>query len=160
MADWSDEEIKQLGAEVDEDFTPDISEEQALEEVNQAINSIEFKKKQAAVIEDMRKHHDNPKKLWKLTYDWMMETNPQARADVQAIIQDCIDIRNTRSNKHAAMDGMNMRWGLRMPEVVLNALMLVDPRIRDTELLDPDEQKKIYREMMEVFPQFRIPKQK
>lgn len=161
MADvWSDEEIAKLGAEVDEDFTPDISEEEALAEVNKAKARIDFKKRQAEVIADMKKHAINPVKLWQIAYDWLMESNPEARADVQAIIQECEDIRNTRKNKHAAADGINLKWGMRMPEIVLDTLMLVDPRIKDTELLDPEAQKRIYRMMYDAFPQFRIPKQK
>jgi len=162
MADtFSDEEIKQLGAEIDEDFTPDISEEEAMAEVNKARQRISFKERQAEVIAEMRKHNGNPKKLWQLAYDWLMESNPEARADVKAIIRECEEIRNTRANKHASSGGeLNLRWGMRIPEIVLDTLTLVDPRIRDTELLDPDEQKKIYNQMAEVFPQFRIPKQK
>lgn len=161
MADeWSDEEIKQLGAEVDEDFTPDISEEEALAEVNKARNRADFRERQLEVVAEMKKHHANPVKLWQLAYDWLMESNPDARADVQAIIQECEDIRNTRANKFASAKDTNLRWGMRMPEIVLDALMLVDPRIKDTELLDPEEQKKIYRMMADAFPQFRIPKQR
>lgn len=161
MADqFTDKELdKFLEGEVDADFTPDISNEDALEEVNRARRHTEFLKKREEAFALMKKYENDPQKLWRIVYRWLMYTNPDARADVKAVIEECRQLRETRSNRFARSKDLNMRFGMRIPRIVLETLQYVDPRIEQMEIADPAAAKKIYRQLEVTFPEFRIPKQ-
>lgn len=161
MADqFTDAELdKFLEGEVDADFTPDISEQEALDEVNRARRHNEFLKKREEAFALMKRYQHNPQKLWRIAYRWLMYSNPDARADVLAIIEECKQLRDTRANKFARSKDIGMRYGMRMPRIVLETLQYIDPRIQLMEVGDPAGAKKIYRELEAAFPEFRIPKQ-
>lgn len=156
--DFTDEEIKKYGAEVDEDFTPDISEKDALKEVERAKRQVKISKRRDEAFELMRRYQDNPIKLWQTAYDWLMESNADARRDVQAIVEECRQLRETSYNKYSRSKDIEMRHGMRIPHIVITTLTLIDPRIKDMEVLDPQEAKRVYRQLEQAFPQFRIPK--
>ena len=156
--DFSAEEINRLGNQEDGDFTPDISEKQALVMVNQARHMAAWKKKRAKVIEELQKYEGKPEKRWQLVYDWLMKSNPQARYAVNLVIKECEELRQTRSNRFAQAENMALRFGMRIPQVVLDTITLVDPRIRQMELLSAEDAKKVYRQLERAFPQFRIPR--
>lgn len=158
MADFTNKELKQY-SEVDEDFTPDISEEESMQMINEARGAISFNKNREVIIAKLLKANDRPEKKWQLIYDWLMKTNPAARKDVNAVIKECKDLRESRANKYARADAIGMRYGMRIPAIVLNSITLVDPRIREMEILSPEDAKKVYRQIEEVFPQFKIPRQ-
>lgn len=155
--DFTEEELKKL--KVDEDFTPDISEKEAFEEVERARRQIDISKKRDVAFDRMRKYQDNPVKLWQEAYSWLMESNPDARKDVEAIVEECRELRETRANKFARTTETGLRFGMRIPSIVLTTLTLIDPRIKQMEVLDPQEAKRVYRQLEQAFPQFRIPKQ-
>lgn len=161
MADqFTDKELDEfLDGEVDADFTPDISDKDALEEVNRARRHTEFLKKREQAFELMKKYHDKPEKLWRVAYRWLMYTNPDARADVKAIIEECRQLRETRSTRFARSKDLNMRFGMRIPRIVLETLQYIDPRIEQMEIADPAQAKKLYRQLEKAFPEFSIPKQ-
>lgn len=157
MADtFTDEELQ---GDVDPDFTPDISQKEALEEVKRARRHSEFLKKRDEAFAQMKKYHDQPKKLWRIAYRWLMYSNPDARADINAIIEECRQVRETRANRFARSKDINMRYGMRIPRIVIETLEYVDPRIKEIETLDPAAAKKMYRDIEATFPEFRIPKQ-
>lgn len=160
MADqFTDAELdKFLEGEVDADFTPDITEQEALDEVNRARRHTEFLKKREEAFKLMQKYHSDPAKLWQVAYKWLMISNPDARADIEAVIKECEEIRSTRANKFARSKDIGLRYGMRIPRIVLETLQYIDPRIEQIELQDPASGKKLYREIEAAFPQFRIPK--
>lgn len=161
MADkFTDKELdKFLEGEVDADFTPDISEQEALDEVNRARRHSSFLKKRDEAFALMQKYHDNPERLWRIAYRWLYYSNPDAKADIDAIIEECRQLRETRSTKFARSKELNMRFGMRIPRIVLETLQYIDPRIKELEVADPTAAKKIYRQLEKTFPEFRIPKQ-
>lgn len=156
--DFTNEEIKKYGAEVDEDFTPDISEKEALAEVERAKRQVDISKQRDEAFNRMRRYQDNPVKLWQEAYNWLIESNPDARKDIEAIVEECRELRETAHNKYSRSNELQMRHGMRIPSIVMTTLTLVDPRIKEMEVLDPQEAKRVYRQLEEVFPQFRIPK--
>lgn len=160
MADkFTDAELdKFLEGEVDADFTPDITEQEALDEVDRARRHNAFLKKRDEAFALMKKYHSEPTKLWRIAYQWLMISNPDARKDVEAIIEECRNLRDSRSNKFARSKDIGLRYGMRIPSIVLETLQYIDPRIEQIEVLDPAAAKKLYREIEATFPQFRIPK--
>lgn len=156
---FTEEEIAQATAQVDDDFTPDITDKEALDEVDRARRQAKWKKKRELAIEQMRRYQNQPVKLWQTMYQWLVDSNPDARKDIDGIIEECRQLRETRANKFARSKDIELRFGMRIPAIVLEAISLVDPRIREMETLDPSEAKKIYRQLEQAFPQFRIPKQ-
>lgn len=153
--DFTNEELK---GDIDEDFTPDITEKQAMEEVNRARRQIDISKQRDEAFNRMRKYQDNPVKLWQEAYNWLMESNSDAKADVDGIVEECRQLRETSHNKYARSGEIKMRHGMRIPSIVLTTITLIDPRIKEMEVLDPQEAKRLYRQLEEAFPQFRIPK--
>ena len=160
MADqFTDKELDAfLSGDVDEDFTPDISEQQALDEVERARRHAAFLKKRDQAFTLMKKYHSDPLKLWQIAYQWLMLSNPDAKADVEQVIEECRELRESRANKFARSKDIGLRYGMRIPKIVLETLQYIDPRIEQIELLDPAAAKKLYRQIEQVFPQFRIPK--
>lgn len=160
MADkFTDEELdKFLEGEVDADFTPDISEADALEEVERARRHTEFLKKRDEAFALMKKYHSEPTKLWRIAYKWLMMSNPDARLDIEGIIRECKELRETRANKFARSEDIGLRYGMRIPRILLETLQYIDPRIAEIETQDPASAKKLYREIEATFPEFRIPK--
>jgi len=156
--DFSDKEIAELAAEDTPEFVEDLTEQEAMDEVNKARSRIDLKKRQGEVFAEMKAAEGNPIKLWHLAYDWLMESNADARADVKAIIEECRHLRDTRATKFARTEDIGLRWGMRLPEIVLNTLGLIDPRIHEMEALSPEDARGLYRELEREFPQFRIPK--
>lgn len=153
--DFTDEELE---GDIDADFTPDISEKEALAEVERAKRQVNISKQRDEAFNRMRRYQDNPVKLWQEAYRWLMESNPDARKDVEAIVEECRQLRETSYNKYSRSRDIQMRHGMRIPSIVLTTLTLVDPRIKEMEVLDPQEAKRVYRQLEEAFPQFRIPK--
>lgn len=160
MADqFTDAELnKFLEGEVDADFTPDISEQEALDEVERARRHTAFLKKRDEAFALMKKYHSEPTKLWQIAYQWLMISNPDAKADVEAVIEECRQLRETRANKFARSNDIGLRYGMRIPRIVLETLQYIDPRIEQIEIADPASAKKLYRQIEQTFPQFRIPK--
>ena len=153
--DFTDEE---LAGDVDADFTPDISEKEALAELERAKRQVDINKQRDEAFNRMRRYQDNPIKLWQEAFNWLMESNPDARKDIEAVVEECRELRETAHNKYSRSSELQMRHGMRIPSIVLTTLTLVDPRIKEMEVLDPQEAKRVYRQLEEAFPQFRIPK--
>ena len=153
--DFTDEE---LAGDVDADFTPDISEKEALAELERAKRQVDINKQRDEAFNRMRRYQDNPIKLWQEAFNWLMESNPDARKDIEAVVEECRELRETAHNKYSRSSEIQMRHGMRIPSIVLTTLTLVDPRIKEMEVLDPQEAKRVYRQLEEAFPQFRIPK--
>ena len=153
--DFTDEE---LAGDVDADFTPDISEKEALAELERAKRQVDINKQRDEAFNRMRRYQDNPIKLWQEAFNWLMESNPDARKDIEAVVEECRELRETAHNKYSRSSEIQMRHGMRIPSIVLTTLILVDPRIKEMEVLDPQEAKRVYRQLEEAFPQFRVPK--
>ena len=153
--DFTDEE---LAGDVDADFTPDISEKEALAELERAKRQVDINKQRDEAFNRMRRYQDNPIKLWQEAFNWLMESNPDARKDIEAVVEECRELRETAHNKYSRSSEIQMRHGMRIPSIVLTTLTLVDPRIKEMEVLDPQEAKRVYRQLEEAFPQFRVPK--
>lgn len=154
---YSDEEIKKYD-KVDEDFTPDISEEEAFKEVQRATRQVDIDKKRDEAFKRIKRHQNNPIKLWQEAYNWLIESNPDAKKDIDVIIEECRELRETSHNKYARGKDLNMRHGMRIPVIVITTLSLIDTRIKEMEVLDEDEASKVYRQLEKAFPQFKIPK--
>lgn len=153
--DFTNKEL--MGGEDGNDFSG-VSDKEAMQLLNEAITTVDWEKERAKVLDKMRAAANNPEKLWQIAYDWMMKTNPVAKAEVEAIINECKDIRDSRSNEFARMKNTGMRYGMRLPSVLLKMLTYVDPQINEIEALDPENAKKLYRRIEKAFPQFRIPR--
>lgn len=154
---YSDEEIKKYD-KVDEDFTPDISEKEAFEEVQRATRQVDIDKKRDEAFKRIKRHQNNPIKLWQEAYNWLIESNPDAKKDIDVIIEECRELRETSHNKYARSNDLNMRHGMRIPAIVITTLSLIDTRIKEMEVLDEDEAAKVYRQLEKAFPQFKIPR--
>ena len=149
---------KELQGDIDADFTPDISEKEALAELQRAKRQVDISKQRDEAFNRMRRYQDNPVKLWQEAFNWLMESNPDARKDVEAIVEECRQLRETAHNKYSRSKEIQMRHGMRIPSIVMTTLTLIDPRIKEMEVLDQQEAKRVYRQLEEAFPQFRIPK--
>lgn len=155
MADFTEKEL--MGGEDNNDFSG-VSDKEAMQLLNEAVITVDWEKERAKVVDEMRASADNPEKLWRIAYEWMMKTNPVAKAEVEAVIAECKDIRDSRANEFARMKTTGMRYGMRLPAVLMKMLTYVDTRINEIESLDPENAKKLYRQIERAFPQFRIPR--
>ena len=153
--DFTEKEL--WGGEDDNNFSG-VSDKDAMQLLNEARFNIDWEKERELYLDKMRAAADNPEKLWLIAYDWMMKTNPQAKLEVDSIIEECKSLRENRKNEFARMDKTGIRYGLRLPAILLKMLCVVDPRINELESQAPDLAKKLYRRIEAVFPQFRIPR--
>ena len=153
--DFTEKEL--MGGEDNNDFSG-VSDKEAMQLLNEAVITVDWEKERAKVVDEMRAAADNPEKLWRIAYEWMMKTNPVAKAEVEAVIAEGKEIRDSRANEFARMKNTGMRYGMRLPAVLMKMLTYVDTRINEIESLDPENAKKLYRQIERAFPQFRIPR--
>ena len=137
-----------------EAWEEDISLQDAMKEVQRAKARINTKKK----MQDFAKALDARSQIdrWRKMYEFLANYNPAARRDFDLFNADCKRIKQEQKNWNAS--GKHIQYGLHMPQILWDALAIVDPEIRDFNNLDKEHQRKIYRKLGQAFPIYWMPR--
>lgn len=132
----------------------DISYKEAMLEVKKAKARLNTKKKMKDFSKtlDARSQADR----WRAMYNFLYNYNAAAKRDIRDFNTDCERIKREQKNWNATSKGL--QYGLRMPQILWDALSLVDDDIRDFDKLDTEKQKRIYRKLGQVFPVYWMPR--
>lgn len=137
-----------------EDWEEDISLEDAMKEVQRAKARMNTKKK----MQDFAKALDarTQTERWRKMYEFLANYNPAARRDFDLFNADCQRIKQEQKQWNAK--GKHIQYGLHMPQILWDALAIVDPEIRDFNSLDKEHQRRIYRKLGQAFPIYWMPR--
>lgn len=137
-----------------EDWEEDISLEDAMKEVQRAKARMNTKKK----MQDFAKALDarTQTERWRKMYEFLANYNPAARRDFDLFNADCKRIKQEQKQWNAK--GKHIQYGLHMPQILWDALAIVDPEIRDFNSLTPDHQRKLYYKLGQAFPIYWMPR--
>lgn len=137
-----------------EDWEEDISLEDAMKEVQRAKARMNTKKK----MQDFAKALDARSQIdrWRKMYEFLANYNPAARRDFDLFNADCKRIKQEQKQWNAK--GKHIQYGLHMPQILWDALAIVDPEIRDFNSLDKEHQRRIYRKLGQAFPIYWMPR--
>lgn len=137
-----------------EDWEEDISLADAMKEVQRAKARINTKKRMA----DFAKALDARTQVerWRKMYEFLANYNAAARRDIDLFNADCQRIKQDQKNWNAT--GKHIQYGLHMPQILWDALSIVDPEIRDFNNLDKEHQRRIYRKLGQAFPIYWMPR--
>lgn len=92
---------------------------------------------------------------WRLAHDWLMKHNKLARFERDEVMKEIAEIRQDHANLYAA--GKHFRHGLKLPQMVYDTLMVVDPNVEQTwNSGTPEEKKKLLAKVMRTFPEYRV----
>lgn len=137
-----------------EAWEEDISLQDAMREVQRAKARINTKKK----MQDFAKALDARSQIdrWRKMYEFLANYNPAARRDFDLFNADCKRIKQEQKQWNAT--GKHIQYGLHMPQILWDALAIVDPEIRDFNSLDKEHQRRIYRKLGQAFPIYWMPR--
>ena len=137
-----------------EAWEEDISLQDAMKEVQRAKARINTKKK----MQDFAKALDARSQIdrWRKMYEFLANYNPAARRDFDLFNADCKRIKQEQKQWNAT--GKHIQYGLHMPQILWDALAIVDPEIRDFNSLDTEHQRRIYRKLGQAFPIYWMPR--
>lgn len=137
-----------------EDWEEDISLEDAMKEIQRAKARMNTKKK----MQDFAKALDarTQTERWRKMYEFLANYNPAARRDFDLFNADCKRIKQEQKQWNAK--GKHIQYGLHMPQILWDALAIVDPEIRDFNSLDKEHQRRIYRKLGQAFPIYWMPR--
>lgn len=101
------------------------------------------------------------KKRWRAAADFTIKHNNWAKIEHKEVLKSIKEVRKELKNEYGTTDDPNsgLRWGMRIPESVLAGIKMFDPEL-DRESGKTEEsrqlQKKEWRKMMEVFPEYKV----
>lgn len=137
-----------------EDWEEDISLADAMKEVQRAKARMNTKRKMAdfAKALDARTQVDR----WHAMYEFLSKYNDAARRDFRLFNADCERIKQEQKQWNAK--GQHIQYGLHMPQILWDALAIVDPEIRDFNSLDTEHQRRLYHKLGQAFPIYWMPR--
>lgn len=132
-----------------EEELPDISLQEALNEVRAAQRMVDTKRKMLDFNRtlDLRRQEDR----WHAMYEFLWKYNPEARA---ALRQFNKDVQSVRAEKNDKASGKHMKHSLSMPPVLWDALSMTDPDIKNFDLLDTHAKTKLVNKLGRAFPNY------
>ena len=136
------------------EWEDDISLKDALREVNNAKARVNMKRKMKDFSKtlDLRRQEDR----WRAMYDFLRRYNVYARRAIDDFNSDCERIRQEQKEWNAS--GKHMQFGLHFPQILWDALCLVDDEMAQFDTLDTEHQRKIYRKLGKAFPMYWMPR--
>jgi hypothetical protein len=94
---------------------------------------------------------------WRATRDFLRAINPSVRKVDDEFILELNNTRNDQLNEFGANKDMNIRQLMDMPEFLYEALITVDNQLLTAVTgKDKQEEKRAWRKLAEVFPEYRI----
>lgn len=95
---------------------------------------------------------------WRYVVRVMLERNPEARFEHAEVLKYIDATRREQAKTTASNMSGSMRFGLRMPTTVLEAIQLADPHVAVIMAgRNIKEQNALVRKLMKVFPEYKIP---
>ena len=137
-----------------EDWEEDISLEDAMKEVQRAKARMNTKKKMKDFAKALEARTQTER--WQKMYEFLANYNPAARRDFDLFNADCKRIKQEQKQWNAT--GKHIQYGLHMPQILWDALAIVDPEIRDFNSLDTEHQRRLYRKLGQAFPIYWMPR--
>ena len=136
------------------EWEEDISLEDAMKEVQRAKARMNTKKR----MSDFAKALDTRSQMgrWQKMYEFLYNYNSAAKRDIDLFNEDCKRIKQEQKNWKAT--GKHLQYGLHMPQILWDALAIVDTEIRDFNNLDKEHQRRIYRKLGQAFPIYWMPR--
>jgi len=136
------------------EWEEDISLQDAMKEVQRAKARMNTKRKMAdfAKALDARTQVDR----WHAMYEFLSKYNDAARRDFKLFNADCERIKQEQKQWNAK--GQHIQYGLHMPQILWDALAIVDPEIRDFNSLDTEHQRRLYHKLGQAFPIYWMPR--
>lgn len=101
-------------------------------------------------------------KMWRAAKDFAIENNPALQEEEDLLMEEIKEIKENLINPQAISEGGTMRWGLRIPDSIVSAIRAFDPEFLIVEKNTkgkPNATNKYVRQLMKVFPEYRIPKE-
>lgn len=124
------------------------------EELEKATFLADHKEERKTVLK--RLQNKKPSDRWRPAVDWLMKTNKYAKDEHEAILESIKETKSELNTRTASGD--YIRHGLRIPQIVLDTIFLVDP---DSSLVwekgDPREKRELLHRLMQTFPEYTIP---
>lgn len=98
---------------------------------------------------------------WRAVHDFTLKTNTKIRRENKKFLQQVAEIRENQDNETATSAGGHFRYGLHFPTSIFNAIRAFDPKfmiVDKHKSKDPKDSNKLVVELMEVFPEYKIPR--
>lgn len=102
------------------------------------------------------------KEKWRKIIDLFIANRPDLKAQIALVIKEIKEERATSGawNKYAESADKTMRLGLKMPQFYWEILSTCDPEFAERMSGSGGttaEQKKMYKELCQAFPEFQVP---
>ena len=124
------------------------------EELEKAAFQVDHAKERKIVLKKLQSKR--PADRWRPAVEWLMKSNKYAKDEHEAILESIKETQAELYNRTASGD--YVRHGLRIPQIVLDTIFMVDP---DSSLIFEkgtiQEKRELLHHLMRVFPEYTIP---
>lgn len=123
--------------------------------MNDTHKAIEFKEQQ---LKEIARIEGLPRaKRWKAAQQFAIKTSPQAKFEHEAVVEEVKGLREEIKNDYAASKE-GWRHGLRVPTSIMVTLELFDPDLKEDSRKNKSAQQRELKSLIDVFPEYSIPR--